>query len=261
MEQARDLLGDPLEHRARAAPRRRRAWRSGAARPARPPERGSRARWPRGAARPRGDWVTSLIVETTPSGRPPASRTGAELIQTQAGVPSGRVRRAVSGACGSPVTSASSPRSRPPETARSSASTAAPRTSSGRRPRSRSRIDAEDLLRGRVAVGDDPARVAHDEALGHRLHHRAQSLLVGAQRLVGAGALRRHGGEHERRQRRGGQEELGREQAVGDRLAHERPRVVRRVPDRERRDATTSAVAAPRGPKRSAAQISTGKTT
>ena len=132
------------------------------------------------------DWVTSLIVETTPSGRPPASRTGAELIQTQAGVPSGRVRRAVSGACGSPVVSASSPSSRPPETGRSSASTAAPRTSSGRRPRSRSRARPTICSAAALQSVMIPRRVTDDEALRHRLHDRAQSLLVGAQRLVGS---------------------------------------------------------------------------
>ena len=38
----------------------------------------------------------------------------------------------------------------------------------------------EDLLGGGVAVGDDPAGVADDQPLGHRLHDRAQPLLVGA---------------------------------------------------------------------------------
>ena len=116
VEQARDLLGDRSKTElggaspaTSVAMRRRAACSSARARVA-----SSLATRRCSASR---DWVTSLIVETTPSGRPPASRTGAELIQTQAGVPSGRVSRAVSGACGSPVTSASSPRSRPPGTA------------------------------------------------------------------------------------------------------------------------------------------------
>jgi hypothetical protein len=94
----------------------------------------------------------------------------------------------------------------------------------------------EDLLGGGVAVGDDAARVAHDQAFGHRVHHGAQALLVGDERLGGARALRGHRRQHERRQRRGGDEQLARQEAVGDRLAHERARVVRGVPDRQARD-------------------------
>ena len=158
---------------------------------------------------------------------------GRRADRDPAGVPSG-AQRAVSGACGRRDRAPRRPGAGRGDRL-SSASTAAPRTSSGRRPRSASRSQAEDLLGGRVAVGDDPARVADDEALGHRLHHRPQSLLVGAQRLVGARALGGDRGEHERRQRRGGQEQLARQQAVGDRLADERARVVRGVPDREPR--------------------------
>ena len=85
-------------------------------------------------------------------------------------------------------------------------------------------LPAEDLLGRGVAVADRPARVAHDEALGHRVHHRPQPLLVGDERLARPLPLGRDRGQHERRQGRGRDEQLARLQAVGDRLAHERAR-------------------------------------
>ena len=95
--------------------------------------------------------------------------------------------------------------------------------------------------------------------LGHLLEHPAgprvarhergdpaqRGLLVGQlvlgrlgrrQRPGRAGALGGDGGEQQRRDRRDRDEELRREQAVGQRVAHERPRVLGRVPDRDRAD-------------------------
>jgi hypothetical protein len=90
---------------------------------------------------------------------------------------------------------------------------------------------SEDLLGRGVAVGDDPHRVADDESLGHRVHHGPQPLLVGAERGDGPSTLGGDRREDERRERGGRQEQLARQQAVGDRIADERARVVRGVPD------------------------------
>ena len=90
---------------------------------------------------------------------------------------------------------------------------------------------AEDA-RG-VGLGDDERR---DAAEGRLL------LREPARRGLARGALGGHGGEHHRGQRGHGQEQLRREQAVGQRAAHERPRAVGGVPDRqcEPRGAATS---------------------
>ena len=53
---------------------------------------------------------------------------------------------------------------------------------------------------------------------------------------LGARALGGHRGEDERGDRRGGDEQLRRQQAVGDRVAHERPVALRGVPDGDRAD-------------------------
>ena len=94
------------------------------------------------------------------------------------------------------------------------------------------------------------------DLLGHLLEHAARRRVAGHERgdpsqrrlLVGERALRRlcrrqrarragalggHRGEEQRRDRRGRDEELRREQAVGERVANERPGVLRRVPDGE----------------------------
>ena len=82
-------------------------------------------------------------------------------------------------------------------------------------------------------------------ARDQRGHSAQRRLLVGkrtlgrlarGQRRTGQralGCLRR---EHQRRERRDGDEQLGRQQTVGDRVAHERPVVLRGVPDRDRAD-------------------------
>ena len=83
---------------------------------------------------------------------------------------------------------------------------------------------AEDA-RG-VGLGDDERR---DAAEGRLL------LREPARRGLARGALGGHGGEHHRGQRGHGQEQLRREQAVGQRAADERPRAVGGVPDRQSR--------------------------
>ena len=158
------------------------------------------------------DWGdVAQIVETTPSGRPAASRTGAELTQTQAGVWSG-LREAYRGERGLRDGRWSAPRrpgGGPPGRAGSFGvhrqaddvlRPPAAQSAAGRGPMICSAAALQSVM--------TPASVADDEALGHGLHHRPQSLLVGSQRLVGSSALGGHRGEHERGQRRGGQEQL-----------------------------------------------------
>ena len=85
---------------------------------------------------------------------------------------------------------------------------------------------------------------ARRRSAGHERGHSAQRRLLVGERALGRLALRQRRrrtralggdrGEHQRGERRDGDEQLRRQQAVGDRLAHERPVVLRRVPDRDR---------------------------
>ena len=121
----------------------------------------------------------------------------------------------------------------------------------------------------RDLLGHLPEHAARRRSARDERGHPAQRRLLVRERALGRLARRErrarpralggHRREHQRRERRDGDEQLRREQAVGDRVAHERPVVLRRVPDRDRAD-DEDAVAAPRGPKRTAAHSSTGKT-
>ena len=75
---------------------------------------------------------------------------------------------------------------------------------------------------------------------------RALSRVGGRQRPGCARALGGHRGQHEGRDRRRRDEELCREQAVGERVAHERPVALRGVPDGDRADDEDRRGGAPR---------------
>ena len=68
------------------------------------------------------------------------------------------------------------------------------------------------------------------------VRERALGRLARRERFARPRALGGHGREHQRGERRDGDEQLRRQQAVGDRVAQERPVVLRRVPDRDRAD-------------------------
>ena len=126
-----------------------------------------------------------------------------------------------------------------------------------RQPQPAVRAPTADHRRGaRIRVVAGEARPGHAEQLRDLLGHlledaprrrrgRRRAWRRGARRparlrarawSLRLRALGRHGRQQERGERRGGDEQLGREQAVGDRLAHERPVVLRRLVDRDRAD-------------------------
>ena len=164
IEQARDLRGDLLEHApgaasvaTRVAIRRSAACSSARARA--PP------RWRRGAARPR---ATGDVAERRDDALGPAVgiEDGRRADQTHAWVPSGRLIRTMSGGCEWRWPALR----RPAGGRRRRSDHRRPAHDPGRRgPAAAQPIagEADDLLRRRIAVGDDAPRVADDEALRH----------------------------------------------------------------------------------------------
>ena len=204
--------------------------------------------------------VMSLRVETTPSGRPPASRTGAEVIETHAWVPSGRVRRAVMGPGRRPVTSASSPRSRPSGSGSSSASSAGARTSSGPRPRSRSRSMPRICSAAALQSVMTPraSRTMRPSAIDWTTDRNRSSLARSASSALVRSAVTAASTSDV-------SAAVARKSWLESRLSVMDSRTngpaLWAVFQTVSVETTTSAVDAPRGPKRSAAQMSTGKTT
>ncbi len=99
-------------------------------------------------------------------------------------------------------------------------------------------IATSSVTRPNTRLGGSSARDERGHPAQRRLlvGQRALGRLACRERRARPGALGGLSREHQRCERRDGDEELRREQAVGDRVAHERPIVLRRVPDRDRAD-------------------------